>query len=161
MNKAYLLIGGNMGDRQAYLQEAEKSIAQSCGTLLKASPIYETAAWGVEDQASFLNKALLLATELPAHQLLQTLLSIEESLGRKREKKFGPRIIDIDILLFNNDIISTPELVVPHPQLQHRRFALQCLVAIAAQEVHPLLHKTIQQLLTECTDPLEVHPFLI
>ena len=157
MNKAFLLIGGNMGDRIKLLHEAKLKIEARCGTIRTASSVYETAAWGIEDQAPFLNQALQLSTALAAYPLLHSLLAIEQSLGRKREKKFGPRLIDIDILLFNNEIINTEELVVPHPELANRRFALQCLAQIGGSQIHPVLHKSMLQLLEECTDPLEVH----
>lgn len=159
MNTAFLLIGGNMGDRLHFLSEAEKGIAQNCGRIVQKSAVYETAAWGLQDQSAFLNRALQLETELTATDLLHGLLQIEEQLGRHRHVKYGPRIIDIDILLFNQQIIYTNELTVPHPELQNRRFALQCLADIAAQEMHPVLHKTVSELLQQCTDPLDVHKF--
>lgn len=156
MNRAYLLIGGNMGERWRYLHDAKQNIDSRCGKVKASSAVYETAAWGITDQPSFLNLALQIETPLTATELLQCLLAIEKNMGRIRDKKFGPRIIDIDILLFNEEVIREEGLTVPHPQLQNRRFALQCLHDIAADEVHPVLHKTIQQLLQECTDPLEV-----
>jgi 2-amino-4-hydroxy-6-hydroxymethyldihydropteridine diphosphokinase len=159
MNVAYLLIGGNMGDRLANLLAAKKGINQQSGLITTESHIYETAAWGLEDQPSFLNQALEVETHLDPMGLLKSLLQIEKSLGRVREKKFGPRLIDIDILLFNNDIINEEGLKVPHPQLPNRRFALQCLADIAGHKIHPLFQKSIYQLLQECTDPLEVHKF--
>src|SRR5688572_27804387 len=136
MNAAFLLIGGNMGDRLANLQQAEKAIGERCGSIKNASALYETAAWGFEEQPSFLNQALCVATRLEALPLLEEILQIERSLGRTRSDKYGPRLIDIDILLFNQDILSLPGLKVPHPQLQHRRFALQCLADIAPNVQH-------------------------
>src|SRR3982750_598242 len=99
MNEVYLLIGGNMGDRHSYLARAEEEIIRNCGELVKRSSLYETAAWGKEDQAPFLNRALMIRTILPPAALLSTLLEAEERLGRKRDEKYGPRLIDIDILL--------------------------------------------------------------
>ena len=159
MNKAYLLIGGNMGDRESYLASARQWIERLCGPIIKQSSLYQTAAWGMEDQDVFLNQALFLHTTLPAHQLLQKLLWIEEELGRKRELKFGPRIIDIDIVLFNDDIIYTEGLTVPHPQMQNRRFVLEPLNEIATAITHPILQKTIGQLLAETSDKLAVQKF--
>ena len=159
MNAGYLLIGGNMGDRLEQLSGAGKAIEQKCGQIVKVSAIYETAAWGLVAQPSFLNQALVLETKMDALSLLQTILDIEQSMGRIRQEKFGPRLIDIDILLFNGEIIEQPGLKVPHPQLQHRRFALQCLADIAGDVVHPVLQKTISRLLLECADSLEVHKF--
>jgi 2-amino-4-hydroxy-6-hydroxymethyldihydropteridine diphosphokinase len=157
MNEAYLLIGGNMGDRHNYLYKAREAIEKRCGKITRQSSIYETAAWGLEDQDSFLNQALELRTAFSAEDLLTTILQIEENLGRKREIKYGPRIIDIDILLFNNAVIDTHGLKVPHPEMQNRRFVLEPLNEIAPNKVHPILKKNITQILAECTDPLTVN----
>ena len=156
MNKAYLLTGGNKGDRHSNLNRASELIEKSCGRIARRSELYETAAWGNTDQAAFLNQALLIETEMSAPDLMKTLLEIEEQLGRVRFEKYGPRIIDIDILLFNHAIIDTPLVRVPHPELQNRRFALTPLSEIAAAYEHPALHKTIRVLLDECEDLLPV-----
>lgn len=157
MNRAYLLIGGNIGDRQASLAEAREAIGRYCGTVIACSSIYETAAWGEEKQAAFLNQALAVDTLLIAGALMRTILEIEAGLGRKREKKYGPRTIDIDILLYNDDVIEEEGLSVPHPRMQDRRFALACLNDIAPDKIHPILGKTVRQLLEECADPLAVN----
>lgn len=157
MNIAYLLTGGNIGDRLVHLQVAKTAIEKDCGIITNASDIYETEAWGGIDQLPFLNQALKLQTHLSATELLYCLLKIEQHMGRERIIKYGPRIIDIDILFFNMDIIDTEELKVPHPQMQHRRFVLQCLNDIAPHFIHPVLKKTVAQLLAECTDKLNVH----
>ncbi|HXL54670.1 MAG TPA: 2-amino-4-hydroxy-6-hydroxymethyldihydropteridine diphosphokinase [Chitinophagaceae bacterium] len=157
MNKAYLLTGGNLGNRLNNLTKARKLIEQYCGKIVQRSSVYETAAWGFEDQPDFYNEALEIATDLSAAQLMQKLLTIEERMGRKREIKMGPRIIDIDILLFNDDIIHQPHLTIPHEHLHERKFALMPLAEIAPNIIHPVLHKTIQQLLLECSDKLDVH----
>ncbi len=156
MNKAYLLTGGNTGNRKQYLQQAIELISQKCGNIQKQSALYETAAWGKTDQPAFLNQALLLHTKLEAPELMQVLLSIEELMGRHREEKYGPRIIDIDVLLYNNSVLQTPLITIPHPELAKRRFALTPLAEIAADLKHPLQHKTIRQLLKECPDKLPV-----
>ncbi|NCI50686.1 2-amino-4-hydroxy-6-hydroxymethyldihydropteridine diphosphokinase [Sediminibacterium roseum] len=156
MHTAYLLIGGNMGNRSGYLQQATGLINEYCGNIVHYSSIYETAAWGVEDQPSFYNQALALETTLEPEALMQKLLDIEEQMGRRRTMKMGPRIIDLDILLIDELVISGRLLTLPHPALPQRRFALLPLNEIAAGIVHPVLHKTIARLLEECTDPLDV-----
>ena len=157
MNEVYLLIGGNMGDRMMYLTKAKKEIEKQCGQIVQQSSVYETAAWGMEEQAAFLNQVLEIETQLSPQQLLKAILTIEETLGRKRNIKYGPRLIDIDILLFGDAIIDVHGLKVPHPQMQHRRFVLEPLNEIAPEKIHPVLQKTIAQLLSACTDPLTVN----
>lgn len=140
MNKAYLLIGGNMGNRQQNLGRAIELLGKP-GKVLRQSGLYETAAWGKTDQPSFLNQALLLATALTARHLLEAVLHIEEKMGRKREEKYGPRIIDIDILFYDAAVIHEPGLVIPHPEIQNRRFALEPMHEIAPNLEHPILKK--------------------
>ena len=156
LKEAYLLIGGNIGNRKAYLSAAREAIASACGDIIQSSSIYETAAWGIEEQSAFLNQALKIKTGLDPNVLLEKILAIEEKLGRKRQLKYGPRIIDIDILLYNGEIVRTPGLTIPHPQMQKRRFVLAPLNEIAANEVHPVFLKTITRLLEECPDNLAV-----
>ena len=156
MHIAYLLTGGNRGNREDYLQEALAAI-QKEAVLLAASAIYQTAAWGKNDQPDFLNQALKIQTTLSPGDLLRCVLRIEQSLGRTRDIKYGPRTIDIDILFYDDRVVEEPNLVIPHPQLHNRRFALQCLADIAPALVHPVLSKTISQLLEDCPDPLQVH----
>lgn len=156
MSTAYLLIGGNLGNRTAYLQQAIQLIGESCGNIVHSSAIYETAAWGVTDQPSFYNQALAVETTMDPEELMQQLLKIEEQMGRQRTIKMGPRIIDLDILLIDDKIISSGLLTLPHPSLPFRRFALLPLCEIAPSLVHPVLHKSVSQLLEECTDTLDV-----
>jgi 2-amino-4-hydroxy-6-hydroxymethyldihydropteridine diphosphokinase len=156
MNKAYLLIGGNLGDRLNYLIEAEKKIVKFCGEILSRSSFYETAAWGNLDQPGFINRVLFIQTQLSAPDLMKKILEIEGEMGRKRLQQYGPRIIDIDILFFNEEIIFSKVLIIPHPQIQNRRFTLEPLNEIAPNLVHPLLHKTIRELLLLCEDKLDV-----
>jgi 2-amino-4-hydroxy-6-hydroxymethyldihydropteridine diphosphokinase len=159
MNKVFLLIGGNIGDRLQNLHQAITGLSAVCGPIIQQSAVYETAAWGKTDQAAFLIQALLLTTSLPAQELITTILSVEEEMGRRRMEKFGPRVIDIDILFFNDEIINEPNLIIPHPQLQNRRFALAPMHEMAPALVHPVLNKTIAQLLAECPDELEVRKY--
>ena len=159
MTKVYLLTGGNLGDREAQLGKARELIAAQCGTLTAVSSLYETAAWGKEDQPAFLNQALELETMLSARQLIRRILKLEKQMGRLREEKYGPRLIDIDILLYGSEIHDYPLLKVPHPALPNRRFALLPLQEIAADLVHPQLKQSIRQLLKRCPDPLEVKKY--
>jgi len=156
MNRAYLLIGGNTKDPLQQLYRAEQLIAEHCGDLLLMSRIYRTAAWGPIPQPDFFNRALLVATSLLPTQLLQTLLQIETEMGRIRTEKMGPRLIDIDILLLDDLQVENPELIIPHPLLAARRFALQPLTEIAPHLLHPVLGKTIETLLNECADTGDV-----
>jgi 2-amino-4-hydroxy-6-hydroxymethyldihydropteridine diphosphokinase len=159
MNHAYLLTGGNLGNRAESLKNAATIIGRDAGKVLQLSSLYETAAWGTANQPDYLNQAIFLETAQSAIDLLHTLLSIEKQLGRFRQEKYGPRIIDIDILFFNDDVIREPDLTIPHPHIQNRRFVLAPMVEIAADYSHPLLKKTMTQLLAACPDPLNVKKF--
>jgi 2-amino-4-hydroxy-6-hydroxymethyldihydropteridine diphosphokinase len=159
MNKVFLLIGGNMGDRLQNLHQAIALLSATCGPVIQQSAVYETAAWGKTDQAAFLNQALLLTTLLTPQELITTILSVEEQMGRRRMERNGPRVIDIDIIFYNEVVIHEPHLTIPHPQLQNRRFVLVPLQEIAPAFVHPVLHKTIDELLRECKDELAVAVF--
>jgi 2-amino-4-hydroxy-6-hydroxymethyldihydropteridine diphosphokinase len=140
-----------------YLLNAQKLVARFCGEIVQLSGVYETAAWGVEDQASFYNQVICINTELEPATLMKQILTIEEEMGRIRTIKMGPRIIDIDILLIDDLVINTPLLTVPHPYLPERKFALTPLNELAPDLVHPTLNKTISELLKECKDPLNVY----
>lgn len=157
MNTAFLLTGGNLDNRFLNLQRACKLIQQNCGVISAQSSVYQTAAWGFTEQPDFYNQALQLQTTFSPEELMQTLLSVEEKMGRKRNIKLGPRIIDVDILLMNDFIINSLLITVPHPRLAERRFALTPLAEIAANIIHPVLHKSIKELLAECKDNLPVY----
>ena len=136
-----MLIGGNLGDRKENLLTAISLISEQCGSLTKSSSIYETEAWGITDQPSFLNQALQISTSLNARQLMRKILKIEKEMGRVRKEKLGPRIIDIDILLFENEIHDLRFLKIPHPELQNRRFVLVPLAEIDPTLQHPVSKK--------------------
>ncbi|MEP7374217.1 MAG: 2-amino-4-hydroxy-6-hydroxymethyldihydropteridine diphosphokinase [Chitinophagaceae bacterium] len=156
MNKTYLLTGGNIGNREEALGKALALIRQCCGHITTISSIYETAAWGKSNQPPFLNQVLEIDTALQPRPLLRQILKIENQIGRVREEKYGPRIIDIDILFFNKEIHNYPSLKLPHPEIQNRRFVLVPMAEIAAEFIHPVLKKTITELLAICPDKLEV-----
>lgn len=160
MNTAILLIGGNMGDRPKFLQQAAALIAARAGHILQESTMYETAPWGDVQQPDYLNQALVLETTMEAPALLDVLLEIEKEIGRVRRQKWGSRVIDIDMIFFNNEVITLPQLKVPHPQMQNRRFVLAPLQEIIPLWVHPILQLTVNQLLEACPDPLPAHKFI-
>lgn len=155
MATTYLLLGGNLGDRLANLEQAQKELL-GFGEVLLASNIYETAAWGVEDQPDFLNQAIKLETNFSPHNLLDGLQAIEKRLGRERIAKWYARTMDIDLLIYEEDVIDTVRLQVPHPLMLRRRFVLMPFAEIAPNLNHPVLNKPIEALLSACEDPLEV-----
>ena len=157
MNTVFLLTGGNLGDRLKNLQQAVDFIAKDCGTIGKTSAIYQTAAWGFTSQPDLYNQAFELHTLLGVDDLMRALLSIEHKMGRTRSTKMGPRTIDIDILLMNEMVYLSPLVTIPHPRMAERRFVLMPLAEIAAHIIHPVLHKTIHELLIACKDELPVY----
>ncbi|RNL56613.1 2-amino-4-hydroxy-6-hydroxymethyldihydropteridine diphosphokinase [Pedobacter jejuensis] len=155
---AYLLLGGNLGDRPKNLQLAIELLEQEAGEVLSVSSIYETAAWGKEDQPDFLNQAVKISTKFDALELLNKALEIELKLGRIRKEKWGERLIDIDLILFGNDIINIEgKLQIPHPQMQNRGFVMKPLAEIAPNVKHPVLGKTILEIAENILDDLEVN----
>lgn len=158
MNAVYLLIGGNLGDRIENLAIARSFIDAELGKIIKSSSVYETAAWGQTEQPEFLNQVLLIKTKLTAAKLMQLILSIENKMGRIRSQKNASRIIDIDILFFNDEIINQANLTIPHTEIQDRKFALIPLSEIAADMVHPVFKQSIKNLLSTTKDKLEVKP---
>lgn len=159
MDQAYLLIGGNEGDRVAFLDRATVLIEAECGRIRRRSSVYETAAWGYRQQGDFLNQVLLLETGLEPSALLVRLLDIEKRMGRMRGERNGPRTIDIDILLYGDRVVDLPDLALPHPRMASRRFTLVPLTEIAPSLRHPVSGKTMQRLLLECPDDLPVRKY--
>jgi len=159
MNKTYILLGSNMGNSKKQLSKAILLIEKQIGKVLRHSSLYTTAAWGNTRQPDFLNQVIIVENELSALQTMKTILSIEKKMGRLRTVKNAPRIIDIDILFFNKEIIAQEHLIVPHPQIQNRRFVLIPLNQLSPNLKHPVLKKTVHQLLIHCPDKLNVKKF--
>lgn len=150
MTRVYLSLGSNMGDRQGYLQKAVESLNRLPETDVKAvSSYYETAAWGLTDQADFLNLALALDTQLPAETLLSSCQQIEKNLDRVRHEHWGPRTVDIDILLYGQETWGTEHLKVPHPFMNQRAFVLVPLLEIAGDLVEPQTGQAYEKYLSQ------------
>jgi len=157
MIKLYILLGGNLGDKQTVFSEARARLNQQVGTITNQSAIYETEPWGFESDDIFWNQVLEIATAFSPEEVLQQTQQIERELGRIRKaNQFDSRIIDIDILFYGDKIFQTENLTVPHPRIQDRKFALVPLCEIATELIHPVFQKSILQLLDECSDPLKV-----
>ncbi len=156
MHKAFLLLGTNIGNRTKHLTDAKVLLEKFEVKITQQSSVYETAAWGKTDQQDFYNQVVEVATKHAPEDLLTTILSIEKDLGRVRNEKWGERIIDIDILYYNDLISHSQHLSIPHPQLHERRFTLAPLAELAPTFSHPILKKTSEQLLALCADELEV-----
>ena len=156
MNQAWLLAGTNIGDRAENLRRAAHFIGTEIGEIARSSSIYETEPWGLADQNWFFNQAFEVKTGLSARQILEKIKAIESEMGRQRVEKNGPRLIDIDLLFFGNEQIDEPGLVVPHPEIANRNFALVPLMEIAPDLVHPTAGLPIDELYMASDDPLEV-----
>jgi 2-amino-4-hydroxy-6-hydroxymethyldihydropteridine diphosphokinase len=159
MPKLYLLLGSNLGDRPAYLTQARERIAAQVGPIMRSSSLYETAAWGKTDQPAFLNQVLEVRAEVTPEQVLLLIHQMEQQLGRVRQEHWGTRVIDIDILFYDDLSLQSKWLTIPHPQLHLRRFTLLPMAEIAPDLLHPVLGKSIAALLAECPDKLEVRVF--
>lgn len=152
-----LLLGSNIGDREAVMERAEWELYLELGEPIARSSMYETEPWGVKDQNPFLNRVIIYQTELRPMRILELILDIETRLGRKRFEKWGPRTIDIDILFYSNIVYESKVLQIPHPHLQERRFVLAPLKEVRPDLMHPIFDKTITELYQALEDDLEVN----
>lgn len=159
MNTVYLLLGSNMGNSNTQLSKAIDNVEKKIGRVTRQSSLYATAAWGNTIQPDFLNQVIIVETKLPAEQTMQIILSIEKKMGRIRTVKNAPRIIDIDILFFNKEIIHEEQLTIPHPQIPNRRFVLVPLNELSPNFKHPVINQTIHKLFIHCSDKLNVKKF--
>jgi 2-amino-4-hydroxy-6-hydroxymethyldihydropteridine diphosphokinase len=160
MNQVILLTGGNLGDRLSILQKAKESIESTVGYIKTSSPLIESEAWGFESENAFLNQTLIVDTELSAHQVLTEVQKIEIVLGRVRKtEQWISRLIDIDILFFNNELVESSDLIIPHQHIQDRRFTLFALNTIIPNYIHPKLQLPISTLLNNCKDQSKVEVY--
>ncbi|MEJ2706604.1 MAG: 2-amino-4-hydroxy-6-hydroxymethyldihydropteridine diphosphokinase [Anaerolineales bacterium] len=153
----FIALGTNMGDRQANLQAAIHAMRPAV-TILDRSPVYETPPWGYEQQPEFLNQVVKGYTELPPLDLLTFLKDIERQMGRQKTIRYGPRLIDLDILLYDDLVMDNPKLVIPHPRLAERAFVLVPLADLAPDLRHPVLGQTIKAL-KEQVDISGIRPY--
>ena len=157
----YLCLGSNMGDREKNLLRCVEELRRAHMILLKSSSIYETEPLGIHDQPFFLNQVVLMRSRLRPPALLRRVKAIEKQMGRKVSLTSGPRLIDIDILLAGDMVVRAPQIQIPHPRISQRRFVLLPLREIAPEVVHPVLSKTVRELLETCPDRSEVKHFCI
>ena len=156
-NYVFLGLGSNLGERESYLNNAVGLIGTSIGFISEKSGIYETEPWGFQSENNFLNMVIKVHTELKPGDLLKKIQGIEDKLGRVRNaKQYASRTIDIDILFYANRVIEKPELTIPHPLIQDRRFVLVPLCEIAPLMIHPVLSRTFEDLLLSCRDERKV-----
>ena len=159
MDKVVLIIGGNLGDRRELIKEANRLLVLHFGIPKISSSIFETEAWGGKSAGNYLNQVLIFETAQSPENIMAIILDIEKEMGRQRDLKWGDRTMDIDILYFGNKIISKPNLVIPHPFIQERRFVLVPLNETIPDFSHPILAKTHRELLESCSDTSRVVVF--
>ncbi len=152
MVEVYLMLGSNIGDRLGHIHQTSRLISYHVGKIDKVSSIYETSPWGMLEQDSFCNQAIRIYTALSAHGLMTELQRIERYVGKENKEKYGPRIIDIDILFYGDAVIEMPELTIPHPRMTERNFVLVPLAEIAATKLHPTKNISIDELKRMCID---------
>lgn len=163
MNKkrylAFILLGSNLNNRSNFLKEAIVDIEEKCGSVFLQSSVYETQAWGVDNQPNYLNQVIAIYTLQSPQKLLEALLLIERKLGRIRTGFMNARTIDLDVLFFDDEIIKSESLEIPHPRLHLRKFVLTPLNEIAPNLIHPIYKQSINDLLINCLDSLDVKKF--
>ncbi|PKQ62540.1 2-amino-4-hydroxy-6-hydroxymethyldihydropteridine diphosphokinase [Labilibaculum filiforme] len=160
MARVYFLLGGNLDNREEILSEAISRMKLRIGECTASSFIYETEPWGFEHEQNFLNQVVVIETRLEGLEILDITQQIEKELGRVRKKnQYSERTIDIDILFYGDKIIATDRLVVPHPRIQERLFALVPLLDVAPEFLHPIINKSIKELHATCLDTMEVKKF--
>ena len=160
MARVFMGLGSNVGDRLSYLRQSIVALDAVAGVVVHTcSSIYETEPWGQENQPSFLNQIVEIHTDLDAHVLLQHCQGIEKNLGREKKVRWGPRTIDLDILLYDQNVIHTDHLQVPHPQLTNRRFVLVPMAELDSDFIVPGVDASIQTLLKQCGDKKQVRLF--
>ena len=161
MNQVFLQLGSNLGDREQSLIDAINMISERIGSVVSKSKVYESAPWRVDGQESYLNQIVKVETNFTARSILDCALEIEQILGRVRLEKWGERLIDIDIIFFNNDIIETSDLCIPHKHMHERNFVLEPLHEIAPEYIHPKYQKTITELLQASKDAGKVEEYAV
>jgi 2-amino-4-hydroxy-6-hydroxymethyldihydropteridine diphosphokinase len=160
MNGVFLGIGTNLGDKENNLKESITGIEKTIGIVKRSSSVYETESWGFKSEDDFLNMVIKIETDLVPAQLIRRILDLELLLGRIRsEKQYSSRIIDIDILFYNDLVISEKTLTIPHPLLHERKFVLVPLCEIEPELIHPVLKKTVASLLKTCKDQSNVRKY--
>jgi 2-amino-4-hydroxy-6-hydroxymethyldihydropteridine diphosphokinase len=148
----YLSLGGNLGNTIEIFLNSREILTKKVGKITQISSLYKTAAWGPIPQNDFINQVIEVETKLSAPELMDILLEIELQQGRIRQERWGPRTLDLDIIFFGEQLISTENLVIPHPRMEDRKFVLIPMVEINPNLIHPISRKSIRQILLECKD---------
>lgn len=153
LHRVYLCLGTNLGDRSANLEQAIERIKESCGAVCGQSSVWASSAWGYQSENEFYNQCLEIETRYAAHELIDKLLCIENEMGRIRDSiSYKDRLMDIDILFFDDLVVQSKKLILPHPRIAERRFVLAPMKELAPDYIHPVIERSISVLLEECRD---------